>query len=45
MSGSGPRWAAIEKLFEIHVRRLGLNPREHEKREPRAEVQGDLFGA
>lgn len=25
MDGVGPRWAAIENLFEIEVRRLGFN--------------------
>lgn len=25
MRGSGPRWEAVERLFEIHCRRLGLN--------------------
>ncbi|HZJ70965.1 MAG TPA: PA0069 family radical SAM protein [Planctomycetota bacterium] len=27
MRGSGPRWQAIESLFELHCRRLGLNER------------------
>jgi DNA repair photolyase len=40
MRGSGPRWEAIEALFEIQCRRLGLN-RERE-RAPEA-VQGELF--
>jgi DNA repair photolyase len=43
MSGKGPRWEAIEKLFEIHVRRLGLNATEHEKRPAPSEKQGELF--
>jgi DNA repair photolyase len=47
MSGSGPRWDAIERLFEIHVRRLGFDARDHEKR-PAARAsdaaQGRLFG-
>ena len=25
MSGSGPRWEIVERLFEVHCRRLGLN--------------------
>jgi DNA repair photolyase len=25
MEGKGPRWAAIERLFDLHVRRLGLH--------------------
>jgi hypothetical protein len=24
-AGTGPRWGAIEQLFAIHCRRLGLN--------------------
>ena len=28
MRGSGPRWEALEQLFAIHCRRLGLNQRE-----------------
>lgn len=43
MSGTGPRWKAIEKLFEIHVRRLGLNAREHEKRAVPSATQRELF--
>ncbi|WP_437902625.1 hypothetical protein WME95_29045 [Sorangium sp. So ce327] len=23
--GAGPRWAAIQRLFEVHCQRLGLN--------------------
>jgi DNA repair photolyase len=43
MTGSGPRWDTIEKLFEIHVRRLGLEARDHDERPFRSEMQGDLF--
>jgi DNA repair photolyase len=50
MEGSGPRWAAIESLFEVECRRLGFNRREEPKhprtstfRRPRA--QGTLFDA
>jgi hypothetical protein len=25
MEGKGPRWQAIERLFDLHVRRLGLD--------------------
>lgn len=25
MSGSGPRWEIVQRLFEVHCRRLGLN--------------------
>ncbi len=32
MRGVGPRWEAIENLFEIECRRLGLNAREDVKR-------------
>ncbi len=32
MEGVGPRWAAIESLFEIECRRLGINQHPHEKR-------------
>jgi DNA repair photolyase len=48
MEGSGPRWAAIESLFEIECRRLGFNRRE-EPRRPRTSTfrrpraQGTLF--
>lgn len=48
MHGSGPRWQAIEQLFEIHCRKLGLNPRTDEVRGTRParprERQHDLFG-
>ncbi len=44
MSGSGPRWDAIEKLFEIHARRFGLSSRAHDERPLRTEIQGRLFG-
>lgn len=45
MAGTGPRWAAVERLFEIHLRRLGFDTREHEKRPPRSQTgtQGQLF--
>ncbi len=32
MEGVGPRWAAIESLFEIECRRLGINQAPHEKK-------------
>ena len=32
MEGVGPRWAAIENLFEIECRRLGYNEEAHEQR-------------
>jgi DNA repair photolyase len=41
MRGEGPRWEAVERLFEIHRRRLGLGPRES-RREAKP-VQGELF--
>jgi DNA repair photolyase len=46
MSGSGPRWDAVQQLFDIHCRKLGLNAREMGNVEPRASTstQGDLFG-
>jgi DNA repair photolyase len=51
MEGVGPRWAAIENLFEIECRRLGFNRGEHEKkarvsafRRP-APAQAGLFDA
>ena len=46
MTGRGPRWEAIERLFEIHRRRLGFDAREHEKRPPPPAQgrQGQLFG-
>ncbi len=31
MEGVGPRWAAIENLFEIECRRLGFNEEPHEE--------------
>jgi DNA repair photolyase len=40
MRGSGPRWEALEQLFEIQCRRLGLNLDRDGK--PR-ETQGELF--
>lgn len=49
MEGVGPRWAAIERLFEVECRRLGLN-RGHEERGSHtstfrrpAPAQGGLF--
>ena len=49
-SGSGPRWEAIENLFELECRRLGLNAQEEdEARRPRArtfrrpQTQASLF--
>jgi DNA repair photolyase len=49
MEGVGPRWKAIETLFEVECRRLGLN-RDAEERKPRtstfrrpAPAQGSLF--
>jgi DNA repair photolyase len=47
MVGSGARWEAIERLFEVQCRRLGLN--EGHQRDARAsgsprEVQRELFG-
>lgn len=41
MSGSGPRWEAVERMFEIQCARLGLNERKRSKR-PRPR-QGELF--
>jgi DNA repair photolyase len=42
MRGSGPRWEALEQLFEIQCRRLGLN-RDEER--PPAPKQGELFAS
>jgi hypothetical protein len=46
MRGSGPRWEAVERLFEIHCRRHGLRrghpPAEDPDAKP-AERQGTLF--
>jgi DNA repair photolyase len=48
MEGVGPRWQAIESLFEVECRRLGLNrdgemhPRTSTFRRP-APAQGSLF--
>src|SRR5262249_13838978 len=47
MVGRGPRWAAIETLFEVECRRLGFNaederPRTSRFRRPRP-AQGSLF--
>jgi DNA repair photolyase len=45
MSGSGPRWEAVEQLFEIHCRRLGLNDGERQLPRPRAlETEQREFG-
>jgi len=45
MRGRGPRWDAVERLFEIHCRRNGLNgPRAASGREPEPRLrQGTLF--
>ena len=51
MVGRGPRWEAIEALFEAQCRRLGLNTDEDDEDEPdkqpspfrRPSPQGDLF--
>lgn len=46
MSGSGPRWEAIEQLFAIHRRRLGLDRGEESfplQRPPPKPAQGMLF--
>ena len=32
MEGVGPRWAAIERLFDIECRRLGINQEPRKKR-------------
>jgi DNA repair photolyase len=32
--GHGPRWQAIESLFQIHCKKLGFNRRERTKQEP-----------
>jgi DNA repair photolyase len=40
MRGSGPRWEALEQLFEIQCRRLGLNRAEERTPLPK---QGELF--
>ncbi len=40
MRGSGPRWEALERLFEIQCRRLGLNRGAPERP---MESQGQLF--
>jgi hypothetical protein len=46
MHGSGPRWDAVERLFEIHCRRNGLNeldpPRPDISQKPETR-QGTLF--
>jgi DNA repair photolyase len=49
MAGRGPRWAAVERIFEVETRRLGLNtqdeqlPRSSTYRRPRS--QPGLFDA
>ncbi|MCB9915540.1 MAG: PA0069 family radical SAM protein [Planctomycetes bacterium] len=47
MRGAGPRWQAVEDLFRLHCRRLGLDvqPMEfpEEAPRPRAAAQGELF--
>lgn len=45
MSGTGPRWDTIEQLFDVHVRRFGMN-RDLERMERPARpiaCQGELF--
>jgi len=42
MRGSGPRWDALERMFAIQCRRLGMNL---ERPEARVPVQGELFGS
>ena len=46
MHGVGPRWHAIEQLFEAHRRRLGFVPVQHthESTFTRPRAQLDLFG-
>jgi DNA repair photolyase len=48
MHGAGPRWDAIEQLFRIHCRRLGLEYDDHREArvasDPPRERQGELFG-
>jgi DNA repair photolyase len=49
MEGVGPRWAAIESLFDIECRRLGINEEPHEDKPPASTfrrpgpAQGRLF--
>jgi DNA repair photolyase len=47
MRGAGPRWGAIEDLFHLHARRLGLRTRSDPGLDPgaagKAAVQGELF--
>lgn len=45
MSGSGPRWDAVKRLFDIQRRRLGMSASELETTRPSTpmETQGDLF--
>lgn len=47
MAGSGPRWDAVERLFEVHCRRLGIGVRGEDEAfvaGPRDARQGELFG-
>jgi DNA repair photolyase len=45
MTGTGPRWAAIEQLFDVHAKRLGMKtaPGPARRRAPRGPRQGELF--
>ncbi|MBL8858848.1 MAG: PA0069 family radical SAM protein [Planctomycetes bacterium] len=45
MSGSGPRWNAVEQLFEIHRKRYGMNVADTRMRGPELQrpSQGQLF--
>jgi hypothetical protein len=52
MSGVGPRWDVVERLFEIQCERLGLDAGDREDAVrpllPEAKgraVQGELFGS
>ena len=41
MSGAGPRWEAVERMFDIQCARLGLNRRERPV--PQKPHQRELF--
>jgi DNA repair photolyase len=48
MHGRGPRWDAVSDLFQVHVKRLGLDREEREERRDtfrRPSKQGTLFDA
>jgi hypothetical protein len=38
MGGAGARWSVIERLFELHVKRLGMNDTDVPEIPPRGQL-------